>query len=420
MGRDPGLSRREWIAACGGTITAGLVGCMGDGDGDAGGVGNEGGQTGDSGTSAGSNDGDGTSDRSVDPGSVSAAGSWPMWRYDAAGSSFAPDRSGPSRPSGTLWSYEFSSEFPTVPIVRDGTVFAQTRDGRCVAIDAASGDERWRRDLERSGGERGRIGPAAADDSVFVGAGDVVALDPATGETRWSAPDIEPRNRLVYSDGAVYACKLEGIQAFDAASGEELWMYETSGDGVHVSVGGDGIVYAMDTDTIVTALDAATGEEHWTYDLEGQGVQGGLTPRGGSVYICDPIESSLLSLSGSGGDVEWQVDVIPNRPPAVTGDRLYVSTRSTVEAFDPDSGDRIEGWESPIGSNPLASPVVTEATGYLVTRLYSDRPLRFYRFDTDSGSTAWDQPQSAEDFGNIAVLEDVLVYGTSKRIVALA
>jgi outer membrane protein assembly factor BamB len=84
------------------------------------------------------------------------------------------------------------------PAVRDGTVFAhgytQTR-----AFDTA-GNVVWSRDAG------GVASPAVADDAVYVAEGDLVELDPATGEVRWSydlRTDVVAATPVVLGDTVV-------------------------------------------------------------------------------------------------------------------------------------------------------------------------------------------------------------------------
>ncbi len=70
------------------------------------------------------------------------------------------------------------------PAVRDGTVYAAGWDGTLLALDAATGAERWRSELAF-----GTVSsPVVAGDAVLIGGmdGTVSALDAATGELLWA------------------------------------------------------------------------------------------------------------------------------------------------------------------------------------------------------------------------------------------
>ena len=72
------------------------------------------------------------------------------------------------------------------PGVGAGVVVVGATNGRLVALDPASGAERWRRSLDA----HVNGAPLVSAGVVYVGTTDerVLGLDPATGETAWQAP----------------------------------------------------------------------------------------------------------------------------------------------------------------------------------------------------------------------------------------
>jgi len=358
---------------------------------------------------------------SESPGEISGEGSWPMLRHDAAGNGHAPDRSGPDAAPGQAWSYdELSSDRAMVPVVLDGTVYTQTSSAQCAAIDLVSGEERWRRDLDQSFWHRTPFGPAVTEDALFVGEDDVFALDPEDGETIWTAPDVSPRERLVHDDGVVYACRDEGLQALDAGSGDELWFGETTDNARFVSVGSDDRAYTLDWDTVVRGFDTGNGDQLWQHDLEGN-VQSGLTALGDSVYVVDGEELEVLSLSAADGEVEWRTDVNCEFHPTATEEAVYVYNLSGMNVLDPETGSERSDWEGvPVDDSPWGGPSITGEGGFVVAGPLNDGDLSLYGFDADTGGIRWSQTLSAERCGQVAVLEDAVVYATRERVVALA
>jgi len=413
MAREPSVSRRRWLVTGGTALAAGLAGCTGGDDGDGSDDAGEG--------SDGSGDGgeETTGGASVDPGSVSATGDWPMLRYDAAGNSYAPDRSGPDATAGELWSFEdVSSENVLVPVVSDGTVLAQTSSGTCLALDAASGAEQWRTDLSEAGSHRLPFGLAVDGDVLYAGGETVYALDVESGDTLWEAPDASAEERLAFADGRVYACAPDGVVALDAESGDQLWVGET-GDRVSFLSVGEGGVYTLDWDTVVTAFDPDGGDQLWDYELEGSTLEG-LTASGDSVYVVDGEEQELVSLGAGDGSVEWRTDTGCIYHPTVTDDTLYVATFSSVEAYDPGTGEERSDWTSPVDVAPWTSPVITDSRGYTLTGSLDDGVEDLRAFDSAAGGAAWSTSVPTELVNSVVVLEDVLLYGTEDRIVAMA
>lgn len=122
------------------------------------------------------------------------------------------------------------------PLVHAGAVFVLGYAGRLVALDAASGAERWSLDLVQDLGARPvqfgfAAGPVALDGRVFVmtgGEGGVAAFGADGGEVLWHSP---PRAAsyvtpvLARFEGELQlVCLFEtATVGLDPLSGEELW-----------------------------------------------------------------------------------------------------------------------------------------------------------------------------------------------------
>jgi hypothetical protein len=146
-----------------------------------------------------------------------------------------------------VWNDEYGGPRGT-PSVEGGLVFALGTEGDLVAVEAASGKERWRRSLPSDFG--GRVmsmwkwseSPLVDGDRVIVtpGAADaaIVALDKATGKEIWrsAVPELGPAGR----DGAGYSSVVvssasgvkqyvqlvgRGLVGVRASDGKFLWGY---------------------------------------------------------------------------------------------------------------------------------------------------------------------------------------------------
>lgn len=187
------------------------------------------------------------------------------------------------------------------PAVHDGVCYVP--GGGVVALDAETGEELW-------DGDATRVSGIAVDDRVYVAthgnsAGSVTALGLATGEELWTATDVgnpystpalgpehvfavaKPADLYAVSrtdgtvdwhrslddiafappavaDGRVVVPAGNGshVRAFDAATGEPLWRFET-GVGHATPVVLDDAVLVAGANTGCFLLDAATGERRW-------------------------------------------------------------------------------------------------------------------------------------------------------------
>lgn len=107
-------------------------------------------------------------------------------------------------------------------------------------------------------------------------------------------------------------------------------------------VAGDGRVYTLDALARVQATHAGTGEVLWSRDLTPEWSRnptasgGGLALAGGRLYVTSA-HGFVTALNAQDGQTIWRhrMDAPVTSPPAVQGDRLFVSaTDSTLWSFD--------------------------------------------------------------------------------------
>lgn len=148
---------------------------------------------------------------------------------------------------GPDWDDEYPGPRGT-PTVSDGVVYALGTEGDLVAVDAASGKERWRKNLERDFGGRMMSGwrfaesPLVDGDRVIVTPGGrdavMVALDKRTGADVWRAkmgsfqsrgPDGAGYSSIVISNGGGVKQYVQltgkGLISVRASDGWFMWGY---------------------------------------------------------------------------------------------------------------------------------------------------------------------------------------------------
>lgn len=134
---------------------------------------------------------------------------------------------------------KFSSQFGNgprgTPLLHEGLVYTLGATGLLTCWDAASGEQRWQKDLLRQfGGKNLFFGvsttPLVWKDLVIVmvGApgGSLVALDRKSGDVKWQAGEdaASYSSPILSSDGQLIALTAKGVRAFDPASGKPLWF----------------------------------------------------------------------------------------------------------------------------------------------------------------------------------------------------
>lgn len=149
-------------------------------------------------------------------------------------------------PVWTFRSGDGAANVQCTPIVVDGVLFAPTPGRAIVAIDAATGVEKWRRKipdlrngLQDSPARRGLVfwpGDAAHPGRLLFGAGDwIYALDPKSGEpvAEFGVAGRVPIATGATAAGAVFqhvfvTTGLSGdVYGFDVRSGRELWRFHS-------------------------------------------------------------------------------------------------------------------------------------------------------------------------------------------------
>jgi eukaryotic-like serine/threonine-protein kinase len=194
-----------------------------------------------------------------------------------------------------IWKRTTGGPVSATPAVSDGTVYVGSYDGKFYALNAKTGAVKWKfaTEGERRFEAKGLNGwqpknqtfadpfdvylssPAVADGNVFFGSGDgnVYALNASSGELRWKfkTGDVVHASPAVAA-GVVYFGSWDSyFYAIDASTGKEKWRFHAGEDPlVHNQVGFesspavvDGVVYTGCRDSNLYALDAATGKEKW-------------------------------------------------------------------------------------------------------------------------------------------------------------
>jgi outer membrane protein assembly factor BamB len=241
------------------------------------------------------------------------------------------------------------------PTVGGGLVYAMSPTGELAAIDAASGEAKWRKDLVKDyGGSVPSWGysesPLLDDGKLLVtpggGKGAILALNPATGEDIWRStglPDEAQYSSIVVAevDGRRQYIQLfmNTLAGVDASNGEVIWtspwpvgrtaviptpiyhdghVYITSGYGAGsklVSIKGgkavdvwenkvmknhhggvvlvDGYLYGFSDGAGLICQNFKTGEQVW--NERGEGIQkGSVHYADGMLYCMDEHEGSVF------------------------------------------------------------------------------------------------------------------------------
>jgi len=309
---------------------------------------------------------------------------------------------GPS--ARVLWVFH-SALIWSSPAVVDGLVYFGSFDGYVHALDASTGEERWR---FQTGGEVWSS-PAVADGKVYIGSGDysLYALNAVTGEQLWRfETGAQVNSSPTVADGVVYVGSTDGcVYAVDAATGKVLWRFQTE-DWVWSSpavIGGT--VYIGSKDKYVYALDAATGELRWRF-------------RTGGLVASSPAVVDAVVYVGSGDNSVYALDAVTGQQiwrfqtggqvtssPAVVAGVVYVGSEDNhVYALHAATGD--EAWRFGTGKVSWSSPTVADGVVYIGSE---DNSL--HALDAVTGRDIWHLRTGAEMWSSPTVADGVVYVG---------
>jgi outer membrane protein assembly factor BamB len=307
-----------------------------------------------------------------------------------------------------LWSYTVPSSVHGSIAVSDGLVFVPTLRGTLFAVDAKTGQLKWRNDpgpAPEGNNQRtyGYYGVTVAEGKVLypyqtrhgeANRGLLVALDVKTGQRIWASPmsgatmsDGTPAvsNGHVYvgneTADRVISYNLEtGVQEWTGAAALGGWQ-----DGIPSAA--DGRVFIGSGNGII-ARDGATGATLWSYRSSWPSlVNGNATPaaaaiKGDVVYMGFP-SGEVAALNAGTGAVIWK-RLLPGKQyrggsftsPVVSGNTLFVgSNGGSFYALDAQTGQPL--WQQDLGTWVSAGPVVsgnTVVVGALDGNLYALTP----------------------------------------------
>jgi outer membrane protein assembly factor BamB len=173
---------------------------------------------------------------------------------------------------------------------------------------------------------RGQLGPPTNTGTVASAA---VPEGDLTLDWEATIPTHVGHHVPVVADGTVYAHDLDDdLSAFDATTGETLWVTDLTDPVTEPAVSGDTLVVTTRTD--VHAFDTATGDVRWTRPgLGGSWFDASPIVANDTVYLQRGIATHALALAD--GSRRWRVPTgLPSASaPAVTADTVYVAGDDT-------------------------------------------------------------------------------------------
>lgn len=265
------------------------------------------------------------------------------------------------------------------PAIADGRVYAAAVEGGVRAFDLQTGKLVWEFKPEKQKKKaKPRLsgGPGVGGGLVVVGSldGDVIALDAATGTEKWRAKvSNEVIAAPVITQGVVLVRGNDGrVTALDAGTGERRWFNTQELPNLTVRgnapvVVGPGVVFAGNDDGTLTAMSLQSGQTMWDQvvgmpegrtELDRMADVDGAPVLEGTTLFATSFKGETVALEGPTGRPLWTQDHGGGGGLAVSPGLALVSDRAgTVWGLDKASGTAM--WSQPaLARRLLTAPAV--------------------------------------------------------------
>ena len=305
--------------------------------------------------------------------------------------------------------------------LEDDALFVAERGGEVVALDPATGRERWKTKLKATIGS----GPTVAGDLILIGTleADVIALKRADGSTVWRAPvSSEVLAAPAASGDVVVARSVDGrVFGLSATDGHRLWTFDRTVPTLTLRglsaplIEGSRVLIGMDSGRLVAVqlkdgtpvweqpvsvpsgrtelerladidaplvetlggvlvasyggdvalVDGADGESRWRRAIK-SGT--GLSPGGPNVFVSDA-DGIVWALDAESGAAVWKNDALQYRrlsaPVFYKGMAVVADYEGYVHFLDAGDGHFVGCTR--VGRKPILAPMVaTDTTLYVM------------------------------------------------------
>jgi outer membrane protein assembly factor BamB len=273
----------------------------------------------------------------------------------------------PNQPSGpntrtersepSSWTVSLNAPGTTGPLIQGNTVYIGSVDNNIYALNAATGDERFRTDI---GDEVGRglvykdrtiygstpsgffgvnsrngdivlntdhsvfehYSPVIRDQTLYYSSSDLIAVDLDSGETKWTreTPSVRFGGGIAFANGVLLASDLGNtdtseseqsyIYGLEPADGDTRWRTHFTADALVSSAAASpehGIaIFTGTKNGMIAGLDVTTGEERWRVQTDSERI-GQLVLGEDTIYIVPSGE--LYAYDIQSGEQRWSLNI---------------------------------------------------------------------------------------------------------------
>ena len=243
----------------------------------------------------------------------------------------------------TLWTRNLGDTLDATPVLAGGQIFVQSWSREVYALDATTGEVRWRFDYSPSRADDHRqAGLLVVDDLVLVPAwnGTLFALDAASGERRWSFSGGQPlRAQPAYDGNSLYLASGDGSLSALALDGSLRWQQSLEAPLLRAPALLPQGVAVVSREGQVVAYDH-NGQKLWQRELDETCYYGSPLYHNGALFVATA-GNGLWKLDVATGDIIWRAELAgPSyATPFIDNGRIFIGDNSgALRVFGIDSG----------------------------------------------------------------------------------
>jgi actin-like ATPase involved in cell morphogenesis len=327
-----------------------------------------------------------------------------------------PGEGGGGTGADLLWDADVSEATYGVPAT-DGTLaFVPDETGRVTAFDVATGDQAWQVKVGDVGGSLallvgGHLLVTTSEPTALL------ALDPTTGATVWTAPDVYVSSPpAVVGDLLVLSAGFD-VQAVNVTNGAVAWQndygLEYLFDGQMVaSPAGDVVVGAEGSENTLIGLSPTTGEILWRTELPRRTAMFNEMVAVGDAVASADDDGYVTVVGFADGAVRQSWDIgagtFPSPVPLGTDLAVYLDSNE-LYMMDPASGEELARMT---GASTTFTVLPGDTPGLLVAAYDS-----LIAVDA-GGQELWRSPMPFPPF-EVAAAGDVAVVADSEGRIAV-
>ena len=249
-----------------------------------------------------------------------------------------------------IWRRDMEAPMTGAPTIDDGRIFVSSNNNELFALDLDDGRVLWSdQAIAETARVLGSSSPAAVEDIVIApySSGEIIAYLAANGRRLWTEALSRPgrftpissindiASRPVIGNGLVFAANQSGVMAaIDGRSGDRVWVQPIGSTSAPALV--SQYLFVSGTNGRVAAINAGTGQVFWVTQLrefERQKKQRGRISYAGPIIASNQVlvassRGTLIALSPQTGERRGSLELKDPvyLEPISVGDKVFVLT----------------------------------------------------------------------------------------------